>query len=85
MISMIAAVAENRVIGNKNTIPWHMPADFKYFNVFLFFLAINNMPLQKLEHIILKIQAYINIFKSRNISAQRILLHFQILLTYFLI
>lgn len=28
---MISAVAENRVIGNKNTIPWHMPADFKYF------------------------------------------------------
>lgn len=31
MISMISAVAENRVIGNKNTLPWHMPADFKYF------------------------------------------------------
>lgn len=31
MISMIAAMAENRVIGNKNTIPWHLPADFKYF------------------------------------------------------
>lgn len=28
---MIAAMAENRVIGNKNTIPWHLPADFKYF------------------------------------------------------
>ena len=28
---MISAVAENRVIGNKNSIPWHMPADFKYF------------------------------------------------------
>lgn len=31
MISMIAAVADNRVIGNKNAIPWHLPADFKYF------------------------------------------------------
>jgi dihydrofolate reductase len=31
MISMIAAVAENRVIGNKNALPWHMPADFKFF------------------------------------------------------
>jgi len=31
MISMISAVAENRVIGNKNTLPWHLPADFKYF------------------------------------------------------
>ncbi len=31
MISMISAVAENRVIGNKNSLPWHLPADFKYF------------------------------------------------------
>jgi len=28
---MIAAVAENNVIGNKNALPWHMPADFKFF------------------------------------------------------
>ena len=28
---MISAVAENRVIGNKNALPWHLPADFKYF------------------------------------------------------
>ncbi len=31
ILSMISAVAENRVIGNKNALPWHMPADFKYF------------------------------------------------------
>ncbi|KKS06859.1 MAG: Dihydrofolate reductase, partial [Parcubacteria group bacterium GW2011_GWB1_41_4] len=31
MISIIVACAENRVIGNKNTLPWHLPADFKYF------------------------------------------------------
>ncbi len=31
MISMISAVAENKVIGNKNALPWHLPADFKYF------------------------------------------------------
>jgi dihydrofolate reductase len=31
ILSMISAVAENRVIGNKNSLPWHMPADFKYF------------------------------------------------------
>jgi len=31
MISIISAVAENRVIGNKNALPWHLPADFKYF------------------------------------------------------
>jgi len=28
---MISAIAENRVIGNKNSLPWHLPADFKYF------------------------------------------------------
>ncbi len=27
----IAAMAENRVIGNGNAIPWHLPEDFKFF------------------------------------------------------
>jgi dihydrofolate reductase len=27
----IAAMAENRVIGNGDTIPWHLPEDFKFF------------------------------------------------------
>jgi dihydrofolate reductase len=27
----IAAMAENRVIGNGNAIPWHLPEDFKWF------------------------------------------------------
>jgi len=31
MISIISAVAQNRVIGNKNALPWHLPNDFKYF------------------------------------------------------
>lgn len=31
MISLIAAVAENRVIGNGNTLPWRLPADLKHF------------------------------------------------------
>jgi dihydrofolate reductase len=30
-ISMIAAAAENNVIGKNNELVWHMPADFKYF------------------------------------------------------
>jgi dihydrofolate reductase len=30
-ISLIAAMGENRVIGAGNTIPWHLPADFKHF------------------------------------------------------
>lgn len=31
MISFIAAVSENDVIGNKGQLPWHLPADLKYF------------------------------------------------------
>lgn len=30
-ISLIVAMAKNRVIGNKNKMPWHLPADFTYF------------------------------------------------------
>ena len=31
MISMIAAMGSNRVIGKDNDIPWHLPDDFKFF------------------------------------------------------
>lgn len=30
-ISIIAAVADNYAIGNLNKLPWHLPADLKYF------------------------------------------------------
>ena len=30
-ISLIAAMGKNRVIGNKGKLPWHMPADLKYY------------------------------------------------------
>ncbi|MDB1122267.1 type 3 dihydrofolate reductase [Vibrio algarum] len=30
-ISMIAAMAKNRVIGKENQMPWHLPADFVWF------------------------------------------------------
>jgi len=30
-VSLIAAMAENRVIGVGNTLPWHLPADLKHF------------------------------------------------------
>lgn len=30
-LSLIAAVAQNRVIGVHNTLPWHLPADLKHF------------------------------------------------------
>ena len=30
-ISLIAAVADNRVIGSGQVLPWHLPNDLKYF------------------------------------------------------
>lgn len=30
-ISIIVAMAENRVIGRDNQLPWHLPADLKHF------------------------------------------------------
>jgi dihydrofolate reductase len=30
-ISLIVAMSENRVIGRKNQLPWHMPGDLKHF------------------------------------------------------
>lgn len=30
-ITLIAAMANNRVIGKDNAMPWHMPADLKHF------------------------------------------------------
>lgn len=31
MISIIVALAENRVIGRRNTLPWRLPNDLKHF------------------------------------------------------
>lgn len=31
IISIIAAMDENRLIGAENGLPWHLPADFKHF------------------------------------------------------
>lgn len=31
IISLIAAMSENGVIGNNNALPWHLPEDLKYF------------------------------------------------------
>ncbi|GLT15177.1 type 3 dihydrofolate reductase [Vibrio algivorus] len=30
-VSMIAAMANNRIIGKDNQMPWHLPADFAWF------------------------------------------------------
>ncbi len=63
VISMISALAENRFIGNKNTLPWHLPADFKYFKEKTLgktiilglntFKSIGEKPLPNRKHIIL--------------------------------
>ena len=31
LISLIVAMAENRVIGRDNQMPWHLPADLRHF------------------------------------------------------
>lgn len=31
MISLIAAIGENYVLGNKGSLPWHIPEDFAWF------------------------------------------------------
>lgn len=31
IISIIAAVGHNKVIGNKNSLPWNLPVDLEYF------------------------------------------------------
>jgi len=30
-LSIIVAMDDNHLIGNKNTLPWHLPADLRYF------------------------------------------------------
>ncbi len=31
IVAYVVAMAENHVIGNRNTLPWHLPVDLRYF------------------------------------------------------
>ena len=31
ILSLIAAMANHRIIGRDNTLPWHLPEDLKHF------------------------------------------------------
>lgn len=31
LVSIVAAVSENNILGKNNQLPWHLPADLKYF------------------------------------------------------
>ncbi len=63
ILSIIAVVADNRVIGNNNKLPWHLPADFKYFKEKTLgktiilglntFKSISSKPLPNRKHIVL--------------------------------
>ena len=65
---MISALAKNGVIGNKNKLPWHLPADFKWFkektlNKIIVmglntFKSIGEKPLPSRKHIILHHNVY---------------------------
>jgi len=66
MISLIAAVAKNRVIGNKNAMPWDLPNDFRWLKEKTFgkqlvvgrktFESIGKRPLPNRSHVILTTQ-----------------------------
>lgn len=67
MITLIAAVGENRIIGNKGELPWQLPADMKWFRQQTTgkpvvmgrktFDALNRKPLPKRTNIIISRQA----------------------------
>ena len=63
IISLIAAMGKNRAIGRNGKLPWHMPADLKYFRdktkgkpIIMgrkTFDSMNNKPLPKRTNIII--------------------------------
>ncbi len=64
-ISMIAAMGNNRVIGLNNTMPWHLPADLKWFKNTTFGCPII-MGRKTYDSIGLPLPGRLNIILSRN-------------------
>lgn len=62
-ISMIAAMTDQRLIGNAGQMPWHVPADLKFFKATTLnhtllmgrktFASIGNRPLPRRRHLII--------------------------------
>ncbi|VFP88738.1 type 3 dihydrofolate reductase [Candidatus Erwinia haradaeae] len=64
MISLIAAISVNRVIGLRNKIPWNLPADRKWFKVMTLHKPIL-MGRKTWESIALPLEGRLNIVISR--------------------
>ena len=85
MISLIAAIAKNRVIGNKNAVPWNLPSDFRWFKEKTFgkqlivgrktFESIGKNPLPDRTHIIMTTRRDYEI--PRNCSLAHSMCHVQ--------
>jgi dihydrofolate reductase len=66
-ISLIAAVAENQVIGGDNAMLWHIPEDFKYFKAITMGKPII-MGRKTFDSIGRALPGRLNIVISRNLS-----------------
>jgi len=44
IISLVAAMGRGRVIGIKNRLPWHLPADMKHFRTLSFVPVAIHVP-----------------------------------------
>lgn len=69
IVSIIAAMDRNRLIGNKNQLPWHLPADFAHFKAITMGKPII-MGRKTFESIGKPLPGRINIVLSRNPEIQ---------------
>jgi dihydrofolate reductase len=67
IISMIAAMANNRIIGKDNDMPWHLPADLKHFKAVTFGKPVI-MGRRTFESIGRLLPGRVNIIITRNVD-----------------